>query len=119
MGTRRLDSISLSYHLARVRLPVQARIAGGSAADSAGSICRARDAAAGHFIGRDSYLANTIIDHGGRNAIWFVGLAGLVGWIINWRRSNAAPARACSFSFCALAAPASRLVIAVRRFAGA
>lgn len=61
------------------------------------------DAAAGHFIGRDSFFANTIIHRGGRNAIWLVGLVCLVGWFINWRRNNTAFARAFAFSVCALA----------------
>ncbi|MEZ5473724.1 MAG: phosphatase PAP2 family protein [Steroidobacteraceae bacterium] len=61
------------------------------------------NAPAGHFIARDSVLANALIHRGGRNAIWGVGLVCVVGWIVNRRRRNRGLSHAFGFSFCALA----------------
>lgn len=61
------------------------------------------DATAGHFIARDSFLANTIVHRGGRIVIWIAGLTCLIGWGLNARRGDRDLRRAFGFSFCALA----------------
>lgn len=61
------------------------------------------DPAAQHFIGRDSLLANSILHRGGRNAIWAIGLACLIGWVVTSGSGHSGLRRAFGFSFCALA----------------